>query len=54
MDNYLAHKLARAVYYMLTRDTVFDLQHSSTGKGAERMSRTPHWTSTGSAWHVVR
>ena len=26
-------------------------QRSSTGHGAERVSRTPHWTRLGSAWH---
>jgi hypothetical protein len=29
-------------------------RRASTGKGAERMSRTPHWTSPGSAWDGVR
>ena len=45
----LAHKLARAVYYMWKRDTVFDLDKFLHNNGAERASPTPNWTLTGSA-----
>ena len=44
----LGQKLGRTVYYMLQRQTAFDMV-TSTAKGAERMSRTPNWTTTGSA-----
>ena len=30
----LAHKLARAVYYMLTRDTVFEMDRFLNGYGS--------------------
>ena len=43
----LAHKLARAVYYMLSAKRRSIWHSSSTAKGAERMSLTPHWTTTG-------
>ena len=44
----LAQKLARAVYDMLKR--AYGVRYAdsfSTAKGAERVSLTPHWTSTG-------
>jgi hypothetical protein len=43
-----AQTLARAVYSMLKRQTAFDMQmFLQSSQGAERVSLTPHWTSTG-------
>ena len=46
----LAHNLARAVSYMLKRETAFEMPlFLQSEHGAERVSLTPNWTSTGSA-----
>jgi transposase len=47
----LAHKLARAVYHMLTRERAFDMQHFlQSASGAERMSPVPNWPISEGAW----
>jgi len=43
----LAHKVARAVYSMLKRQTAFALHTFLQGKGGEPVSSTPNWTATG-------
>src|SRR5919109_3617232 len=43
----LAHKLARAVYYMLKRQTAFDMEKFLRAEGAERVSPAPNWTTQG-------
>src|SRR4029453_11950697 len=43
----LAHKLARAVYYMLKRQTAFDMETFLHGEGAEQVSLTSNWTRWG-------
>jgi transposase len=49
----LAHKLARAVYQMLTRERAFDLQHFlQRASGAERMSPVPNWPIAEGAWRA--
>jgi transposase len=45
----LAHKLARAVYYMWKRDSAFDLDKFFHESGVEWASLPPHWTPMGSA-----
>lgn len=45
----VAPKLARAVYYMLKRATVFDMALFLHSERAERASLTPNWTRRGSA-----
>jgi transposase len=47
----LAHKLARAVYHLLTRARAVDMQHFlHRASGAERMSPVPNWPISGGAW----
>jgi transposase len=47
----LAHKLARAVSYLLTRERAFDMPHFlHSASGAERMSPVPNWPISGGAW----
>ena len=48
----LAHKLVRAVYYMLKRAWVFDIETFLQQEEAERASPTPHWTCKGLAWRA--
>jgi len=43
----LAHKLARAVYSLLKRQTAFDMAMFLRTEGAERVSRAPNWTTQG-------
>jgi len=43
----LAHKLARAVYYLLKRKTAFDMDMFLRAEGAERVSLAPNWTTQG-------
>jgi transposase len=45
----VAHKLARAVSYRLTRARVFAMPTFLPGETAERVSQPPHWTRRGAA-----
>ena len=47
----LAHKLARAVYYMLKRESRRSISTPfSRAKGGEQASLPPHWVTMGAAW----
>lgn len=47
----LAHKLARALYHLLKRQTAFDMQRVlQSSSRAERVSPMSHWPISGKAW----
>ena len=50
----LAHKIGRAVFYMLSRGTVFSMEKFlAASRGGERASQTSHSSQSGPSSHTI-